>query len=194
MSGPLPALTARHVTVALYGATRLAKGDPHGIEFFDDTAESFWRSFWAAAIVAPPYLLLLAFDLWGANIHSGPLRVMLIEAIAYVIGWTAFPVVAFYLCEAIGRQDRYIRYISAANWATVLQVTLYLFVTAVIATGLLPGALALALSLATHLALAVYGWFIARVGLILSAAGAAGVVALDIALSLAVNAVVRAML
>ncbi len=194
MSGPLPAITTRDVTVALYGATRLAKGDPHGIDFFDDTVEGFWRSFWAAVLVAPPYLLLLAFDLSGATIHSGPLRVFLVESIAYVIGWTAFPVVMFYLCEAIGRQDRYFRYISATNWATVLQVTLYLFVTAVIATGILPSGLALGASLAAHLALAVYGWFIARVGLILSAAGAAGVVALDIALSLAVNAVVRAML
>jgi hypothetical protein len=187
-------ITMREVAVALFGATRLAKGDAHGLDFFDDTVEAFWRSFWAAAVVAPPYLLLLAIELSGVPIHSGPMRVVLVEAVAYVIGWTAFPVAMFYLCEAIGRQDRYIRYIVAANWATVLQVSLYLLVSAVIAIGILPGALALAASLATHLALAVYAWFIARVGLLVSPAGAAGIVALDIAISLALNGVVRAML
>ena len=187
-------ITAREVAIALYGATRLAKGDAHGLDFFDDTVEAFWRSFWAAAIVAPPYVLLLAIELSGMDIHSGPVRVFLVESVAYVIGWTAFPFAMFYLCEAIGRQDCYIRYIVAANWATVLQVSLYLLVSAVLATGLLPGALAIAISLATHLALAVYAWFIARTALLLSPAGAIGVVALDIAISLALNGVVRSML
>ncbi len=194
MSGLLPTITVRDVTIALYGATRLAKGDPHGIDFFDDTEEAFWRSFWAAALVAPPYLLLVAIELSGAQIHSGALRVFLVELIAYVVAWTAFPLAMFYVCEAIGRRDRYIRYICAANWATVLQVTLYLFVTALVASGVLSGALALALSLATHIALAVYGWFIARVGLMVSTMGAAGVVALDLSISLVVNGMVRAML
>ena len=44
---------------ALHGAWRLARFDPGGIERFDSTAEAFWRSFWAMAIVAPGHVFLI---------------------------------------------------------------------------------------------------------------------------------------
>ena len=38
---------------SIYGAWRLALLDPSGLNWFDVSIEGFWRSFFAAAIVAP---------------------------------------------------------------------------------------------------------------------------------------------
>jgi hypothetical protein len=190
----LPPISAREIATALYGATRLAKGDPHGIDFFEDSIEAFWKSFWAAAIAAPLYALLIVIDLSGANITSGWFRVLLIEVVGYVAAWSAFPLAMHYVSEMIDREEQYIRYIVAFNWCAVLQVTLYLFVTAFLALDFLPRGVAVAISLATYAAIFVYQWYIARVGLELGRWGAAGIVVLDLIISLILNSIVRAML
>ena len=40
---------------ALYGAYRLARIDPAGMTYFNLSFEGFWRSFFAAVLVAPAY-------------------------------------------------------------------------------------------------------------------------------------------
>lgn len=175
----LPPISAREVAEGLYGATRLAKGDPHGIQFFGDTPEAFWKSFWAAAIAAPAYALLVAIDLSGEHVTSGWLRVVLIECVSYVAAWVAFPLAMHYVAEFIDREEQYIRYICASNWGSVLQVTLYLFVTAFLALDVLPHALAVIVSLAAYGAIFLYQWWVARVGLDLGRGGAVGARLLD---------------
>ena len=39
----------------LWGAWRLVRRDERGLEVFGTRVDDFWRSFWAAAIVAPLY-------------------------------------------------------------------------------------------------------------------------------------------
>jgi hypothetical protein len=190
----LPPTSLREVAEGLYGATRLAKGDAHGIHFFGDTPEAFWKSFWAAIVALPAYVLLIAIDLSSVPVSSSGVRVLLIEAVAYVAAWTAFPLAMHYVAEFIDRGERYIRFIAAWNWASVLQVTLYLFVNAFLATDMLPRGLVVFLSLATYGAIFVYQWWVARVGLDLGRGGAIGIVAMDFTISLILNAIVRAML
>ena len=129
----IPAITLREIAAALYGAVRLARGDAHGIDFFEDSVDGFWKSFWAAAIVAPAYAILLAINLDDAEIKSGILRIAIVELTAYVAGWAAFPLAMHYVAEFMDREERYLRYIAAANWCAVIQVGLYLFVTAFLA-------------------------------------------------------------
>ena len=45
--------------LALTGALRLARGDRGGLSCFDRSLDGFWRSFRAAAITYPLYLVLL---------------------------------------------------------------------------------------------------------------------------------------
>ena len=52
-------VTSREVVAALYGAYRLARFDPSGLALFDATIAGFSRSFFAAVLVAPVYLVLL---------------------------------------------------------------------------------------------------------------------------------------
>src|SRR5262245_44588161 len=105
---------------SVMGAWRLARLDPAGMGYFDTSIAGFWRSFWAAAVVAPPYFFLVSFRVSAA--HDGPFHAWLAEILAYLIGWTAFPVAALYLTEVFDRGKRYVPYIVAYNWAAVIQV------------------------------------------------------------------------
>ena len=48
------------VRLALIGALQLARGDRGGLSCFDRSLDGFWRSFRAAFISYPLYLILLA--------------------------------------------------------------------------------------------------------------------------------------
>lgn len=176
-------ISPREASVALYGAWRLAKYDAQGLQYFENTATACLRSFYAAVIVLPPYVIVELLRLSERPISAGPLGVLAIESIAYVIGWTAFPLVMLYLAPKINREQWRWRYISAYNWAVVLQVALILLVTVSIAAGLLPRGMAAMVSFVATIAIFAYQWFIVRVALEISPSAATGIVILDLFIS-----------
>lgn len=175
-------LSARELAYGLYGAYRLARLDRHGMVYFEATVEGFWRSFYAAAVVAPGYIILLLLHPGESPVGVSWLRISLIEGIAYVIGWVAFPLAVFYLAQAINRSEEYIGYIVAYNWAQVLQIGLLLPATAVSVGGLVPSGLGLPLGFMVMVAILFYQWFIAKTALGVAAVVAAGLVFLDLVL------------
>ena len=64
-------ITPVEVVYATYGAWRLARFDCQGLQYFDNTPEAFWRSFYAAVIVAPPFAVLTALQLAEVELTSG---------------------------------------------------------------------------------------------------------------------------
>lgn len=182
-------LTLGESVAALYGAVRLARLDARGLQYFDRTVRGFWRSFYAALIVAPFYATVLAMrylaDLDGAS----ALRFTLVETVAYVVGWVAFPVLMATVCRALDREGRFVGYIVVYNWAAVLQNAAYLPLAMLAIDGVAPSSVANPLALGMLALILAYGWFIARVALEVTALAAAGIVALDLALSILINAV-----
>jgi hypothetical protein len=176
-------ITLREVSLGLFGAWRLAHLDPRGMEYFDRSVEGFWRSFWAAAVMAPAYLLIVILQLLSRPTTSGLLRISLVEIIGYTILWTAFPLAAWYLLSALGKQNRYFGYIVAYNWANVLQIGLALPITALDASGGLPGVLMGILIFVATAAVLFYQYFIARTALDVDMPVAAGLVFMDLMLS-----------
>ncbi len=176
-------ITARETTFALYGAYRLARVDPKGLFYFDATIEGFWRSFYAALLVAPAYVILLALDLANRPVTAGPAKLVLVEGIAYVISWTAFPLAMTRFARRLDRSDHYIRYIVAHNWAIVLETAVLLPAAAIAASA--PAAVALPF-LAT-LAILLYEWYIARTALEITGGQAAAVVALSVILDIIIT-------
>ncbi len=181
-------VTGAEVTRAVYGAWRLALFDRRGLDFFDGTVEAYWKSFYAAAIVAPAYALLLVLRLGEVGTPASPVAIAAVETLAYIIGWVAFPLIMIYVCDRIGRFDRYLRYIVAHNWSNVMQVAVFLLVT-ILAKGFLGGGQAVFLGLAATLAILFYQWFIARAALEVSGGGAAAIVGLDLMISILINLV-----
>ena len=91
------------VQLAVGGALKLARGDPRGLDFFDTSIDGFWRSFRAALISYPFFLILLAFRVSAAHWEeSGVLRIVAIETIGYVIAWVAFPLLVLPLTRWLG--------------------------------------------------------------------------------------------
>lgn len=187
-------LTLNQAATSLYGVYRLARLDPGGMAYLDASLEGFWRSFWAAAIVAPFYGVLLAVRQEADMAEAETLRYWAVEGIAYAIGWLLYPVVMLSIANLLEREERYLGYIVAYNWATVLQYAIFLSVAFLHAAGFLSADMATALMLILFLPILVYVGFIAKTALGIPVGTAAGLVVLDFVLGLIIDAVSDGML
>ncbi len=176
-------------TAGLAGAWRLARLDRNGMRYFDATVDGFWRSFQAAVIAAPIYLLLVLLRADDHPLSSDPVRATLIEAIGYVIDWTAFPLAAWYLCRAFNCSNRYFGFMVAYNWANVLQMVVFVPVALLSAGAVLPGGLVNLLALALTAAVIYYQYFIARTALEVDVLPALGFVAVAFVIDVMLDAV-----
>ena len=175
----------QEIVRSLFGAFRLARLDGRGMGYFNLSIEGFWRSFFAAAIVAPGYALLVAQKLatWPAAVD--PAVAVLIEAAAYALSWIAFPVAAVFLTTLLGLSRNYVPLIVAANWAEVLQFAAFLVV--MLATVLLPSGVRGPVLVAVIGAILAYEWFVARTALETTGGVAVGIVLVDLVLGVGIN-------
>jgi len=182
------------VQLAVGGALRLARGDPRGLGFFDTSIDGFWRSFRAAAICYPFFLMLLASRVSAAHwAASGAPRIVIVETIGYVISWVAFPLLMLPLSRWLGREDRFLAFMVAYNWSQLPQTALFVVLAANSAAGLLPHALAQFADFAAAVAVLLYEWYIARVALAVSASQAVPVVLLDLVLGSVLSRITEAL-
>lgn len=172
---------------ALYGAYRLARLDATGMSHFDVSADGFWKSFFAAVIVAPLYVLFLLLHFQAGENDASFFRYVSIETIAYVITWVLFPLVMAGMTKFLGREDKFIAYIIAYNWASVWQNAVYLPVQILIAAGVLSAEAGASFSIAVLMAVLFYVWFITRTALDVPVSTAAAIVVIDLLLSVLVN-------
>lgn len=170
--------SALEVANALYGCWRLARSDPSAVSYFNDSVAGFWRSFFAAVIILPGHVLLLALRPEPIPEDAAIVRFVAVEAITYVIGWVAFPLIMARLCEAIDRRDQFILFIVAFNWSQILQLAIYLPVLLLRRVDVAPSHLAGILTVAAIVAILVYSWYIARTTLKVGGMTAVGVIAL----------------
>ena len=172
---------------SIFGAWLMARFDQNGLLFFENSVGAFWRSYWAALLAAPAYVTLVIIRAQDSTHAVGPLSAITIQTSSYIIGWFAMPFVMLYVCRIINKEDQFLKYFIAYNWATLLQVTL-IFVIAILAKfGVFPSVLSGILTFIAIMAILVYQGFIARIALIIPSAGAFGVVALDLLISLLVE-------
>jgi hypothetical protein len=184
----------RELSAGIYGAWRLAHVDPRGLAYFDDSERGFWQSFWAAVLAAPAYALVVAINVTGPEDQLlGEIdgtRLLLVETIAYVIGWTAFPLAMVTITRRLGREPHYFRYIVASNWGGLLEMTAFLPVVALAesspALEVLPALVGVALL--------SYQWYIARTALEITNRQALLPVAVNFAIGVTVALVARAMI
>jgi hypothetical protein len=149
------------VLSALYGAYRLAWFDVSGMTLFNLTVEGFWRSFFAAVLVAPAYAVLVGLRTPAAEVNIA--LVFLAESLGYVLAWCAFPLVALVLTRLLGLDRNYVALIVAHNWSAVPQTAA--FVAVVLLGAILPEALSTLLVTLTTGAILVYQWFVIRTAL-----------------------------
>jgi hypothetical protein len=175
------------IIASIYGAVRLARFSPDGMSFFNISASGFFRSFTAAAIVAPFFfvLLLVRFD----SISEPPLfsRFLILESLAYVIAWCTFPLVMEGLSRTMLRRDKYVPFIIAYNWAMVPQNTLYILIILLGHIGFYSQGTTNGLALIVLIWSLIYTGFVARTALDVSPATAGGIVIVDLLLSVCIE-------
>jgi hypothetical protein len=184
----MPVRAWLEMRLALVGALRLARADRGGLACFDRSLDGFWRSFRAAVIGYPLYLLLLAMRVTVAEWQqSGGFIIVTVETIGYVIGWVAFPLVMLVVTQRLGRAHRYFDFMVPYNWSQLPQSALFVLVGLVTESGALGAAPAQAIEAAAAIAILVYEWFIARVALDTTPGAAALVVLVDLVLGVLVS-------
>ena len=176
------------VQLALAGCLRLARGDRGGLACFDRSLDGFWRSFRAAVISYPLYLVLLAMRVSVAEWQtSGGWRIVMVETIGYVVAWVAFPLLMLNVVRWIGREHRFFEFMVPYNWCQVPQSALFVLVGLESASGILSIQASQAIDIVAALATLVYEWFIARVALDTTGLVAVFVVLVDLVLGVLIS-------
>jgi hypothetical protein len=176
------------VQLALAGCLRLARGDRGGLACFDRSLDGFWRSFRAAVISYPLYLVLLAMRVSLAEWErSGGGRILTVETIGYVIAWVAFPLLMLSVTRWIGRGHRFFDFMVPYNWCQVPQSALFVLVGLESESGFLNARASEAIDLIAAIATLVYEWYIARVALETTGSAAAFVVVVDLVLGVVIS-------
>jgi len=178
------AAAARGIAIAW----RLARLEPAAIRDIDGSLESCWKSFQAAALAAPLFALLIVLRSAEHPLSPDPLRALFIEAIGYVIGWTAFPLAAWYLASALGKSQRYTTYLTAYNWANLLQIAAFVPVAALAASDMVPDTVVVLAALLLTGMVIYYQFFIVRTALEIEPLPALGFVAVDLIFGLLIDA------
>lgn len=185
-------LTLREVSSGLYGAWRLAWRDPKAMAWFDRSLAGAIRSFWAAAICYPGFVILLLMRLPQKDLHSPAIyTILLVESIGYVIGWCAYPLAALPFCRWLAPEDRALGFIIAYNWSQVLQTAVLLPIAVVGGLDLAPSYAVAYADFIAYIAILVYEWFIARIALDAGALPATALVLLDIVIGAALSEITQ---
>lgn len=186
----------REQLLALAGIWRLLRFDDRGFAYFEPSAEAAARSFFAAVLLAPLYAITLTLAFRGGTIgvdatpvHVGPLRFALVEGIAYVISWTAYPLIVEWLTRRLNCREQFAGYLTVYNWSMVPQNSAVLLFSLLLMSHVIPAALLQVLWIALFMYMLVFLSFIARKTLAVSPLTAAGLVLLDISLSAFVDAI-----
>ena len=167
------------------------RGRPEGLNRLDLSIEGFWRSFAAIGLVIPFAALgFISQARLAASAGEGSVEPVGggfgAEAVALIADWLTFPLVFAVLARALGLGARYVPFIVARNWASVIIAALVSVIHAAHLVGLLPPALAsFALLVAVAVALR-FSYVIARTALAAPLSVALPIVMLDFLISLTV--------
>lgn len=174
----------QEIADALRGTLMLARLDRGGAGLLDDSTGGFWKSFFAAVLLAPFYALFLYLAKYLETPPGTLSGVLLVEVAAYVAAWFVWPVVAFEIARGFSVRGAYRRYIVAYNWAEVWIMTVRLPVLAAIQGKILPEPLIPLAGLGTLFLVFGYRFVLARDVLGLAGMAAFGITVLELTLGL----------
>ena len=158
-------ITIPEAFTGLFAAWRLFLRDERAAALFDGTPEGAVKSFYCALIVLPGYLLVVAYAHTPSAEEVDWLRFVLVEAIAYAMSWTVWPLVMFYVAGMLDRSGSYCLYVTAYNWGSGPQILILLAVLFLAVSGVVSRELLAVVNLAALVVILLYHLFIVRVTL-----------------------------
>ena len=185
-------ITLRVIVSGLYGVFRLACLKRDGADYFDKTLQGFWRSFFAAVLTLPFYVILIALHFGEPGLTQDTFRYVSVELISYVIAWVAFPLVILPFVHQFDREKNYLGFIVDYNWASVLQSAFYFPIAMLVVTQTIPMPYGNMISILAVGLMMVYVWFVTRV--VLDVPAGIAIVDFDIILSIVIRATSESMM
>ncbi len=171
------------VTRSIHGAWRIARLDPDALAYFNVTADGFWRSFSALILVIPVYigfLILSHSHQPGLELPTGPGTsvewFVTVKLVSFVASWLIFPLVMVAISRLLDLTQTYAQYIIVWNWASVLEMAVFLPAVMLFLSGALPGQGAAMILMAAYITMLFYGYLVARIGLLCKPVTAVGIV------------------
>lgn len=150
---------------SIKGLLRIVKFDKSFPVFFDKTPQGFWQSALPAVLYMPLYLYLLisVYTTMGLFDKGVTLPfVLVIEAIAYVITWMVFPLIAYSIMKSKHKTDKFFQVMVPYKWIDGLQLfyggIIFLFVM----SGMLPMALLQSIAVVINISLIANKYFVVR--------------------------------
>ena len=177
-------ISARQLAGALYGLWLLYRFDPRAWDHFDKTTRGFWASYAGAFLLAPLQLTHAALIYGTRKPGLAFLPYMVVQGLSYVLAWTLFPFVMLYVGRLLDRGPRYMWHLVPYNWMQVPLALPMLTILIVTDLHLLPVEVAAVATSMMWVAFAVYGTFVAGIGLQVATGTALGLVVLDYLLGL----------
>jgi len=175
---------------ALTGAFVLALGREDGFEHFNLSADGFWRSFAAVIVVAPLYLYadrvqaVTVSQLQG--LEPAPFSPAL-SLLTLVVEWIAWPVAVALLTFRTRFSALFARFITVYNWTSIPVLVVMVIPLFALDAGLIGLKAAASAGFVLLCAALWYRWQIARLALEATPLVAAGLVAGDVVLGLAIR-------
>ncbi len=179
----LPGLN--EITSSLFGAMRLFRRDASGLHDFNMTEDGFWRSFFAI-VIAGPMSICAELILSEPGAHSAAAMAGR-TAVTLVLQWFAFVLLMYYFTHMTGLAQRFLRFITAYNWCSVVGSAIMLVPALFHGFGLVSRDMALFALFFLLLVMLSYSWFVAREALETSGGVAVSIVAIDFFLALLIE-------
>jgi len=178
-------VSARDIAAGIASVSLLARGRRIGLDLLDGSPRGAWRSFVAVLVAAPFFLALKLVSTPPGVGGADPVRLWIAEAIGYVMGWFALPLVMLAVARVMDRQHRWPLFVCAWNWTNVAQITVLL--VAALVTALMPRVLGQLVTLVALSYVVWLQWFVAREALDIPGLRAVAVVGVDIVLGLFIS-------
>lgn len=178
-------MSARDIAAGLASVSLLARGRAIGLDLLDGTPLGAWRSFAAMFVAAPFFIALKLLSSPALAAEVDPLRLWIAEAIGYVTGWFALPLVMLAITRVMDRQHRWPLFVCAWNWTNLFQVLVFL--AGALAAAVLPRGLGQLVTLVALGYVLWLQWFVAREALDVPGPRAVAVVGVDLVLGLFIS-------
>ncbi len=122
---------------SLAGAWQLIKLNPRAMDYFDKSADGFWKSFWAIILVAPVFFLGLGVS-FDAAVEQGHQVSFTAHVVEFLLRLPLIALVMVYFTKFLKIDAHYSEMIVAFNWLWVLSNYIILPLSMLISTGIIP--------------------------------------------------------
>ena len=185
------------IRAALDGSWLLLRNRPEGMAFFDQSIRGFWRSFQVVFLLIPVFLLSGLTEkhrYFAENIYHPEgfpnAAYWTAQALGLGADWIAFPLILAALAAPIGISHRFVPFVVARNWTSLLASMPFLITYMLYLPGIIPLGIMVLLSLTSLVVVLWYRFLVARIALQAGISLAIGIVILYFLLSLVIGQVV----